>query len=196
MGVIELYNRLIPTLRQQGYSLAEIGERVGVSRERIRQILKQYYPESLYPSTLKTKEVNQLTGISEAKLRRWAKRMGLRRISLNPRTYYIWTVEDIAEANQELKKLCPICGMGISEKRIKYCSDICTKKGKYKNWKKYRWNRLKGIKEERVCQNCGQVFLVSFGQPQKNCSRPCGVLSAWKKRRNKDELPYTNLEPQ
>lgn len=50
VGVADAYDGLIPAMRRSGATLREIGERCGgCSRERIRQVLKESYPESLYP---------------------------------------------------------------------------------------------------------------------------------------------------
>ena len=44
-GVHAVFNGVIPALRSKGHTLQEIGDRCGVTRERIRQILRDYYPE-------------------------------------------------------------------------------------------------------------------------------------------------------
>lgn len=49
-GVYSTFNGIIPTLRSEGTTLQEIGDRCGVSRERIRQILNEYYPENVQRS--------------------------------------------------------------------------------------------------------------------------------------------------
>lgn len=42
IGVYDVYGELIANWRREGYSLQEIGDKVGVTRERIRQILNRY----------------------------------------------------------------------------------------------------------------------------------------------------------
>lgn len=44
-GVFSTFDGMIPTLRSKGYTLQEIGNKCQVSRERIRQILNEYYPD-------------------------------------------------------------------------------------------------------------------------------------------------------
>ena len=46
--VREIYNGQIAQWRQSGNTLQEIANKVGVSRERIRQILTKHYNSSLY----------------------------------------------------------------------------------------------------------------------------------------------------
>jgi len=41
-----VFDGVIPELRASGYTLQEIGDKCGVTRERIRQILNQYYPDN------------------------------------------------------------------------------------------------------------------------------------------------------
>ena len=47
-GIYTIFNGTIPALRSKGHTLQEIGDKCGVSRERIRQILNEYYPDSTH----------------------------------------------------------------------------------------------------------------------------------------------------
>jgi len=69
-GVRDTFNGIIASLREEGYSLREIGEHCGVSSQRIHQILSEDYPNQIArPDNLVTRDAfAQLVGCSAALL--------------------------------------------------------------------------------------------------------------------------------
>jgi hypothetical protein len=61
---LELLNGDIKRLREAGYSLQQIAEKRGVTRERIRQVINKYYPGT-EPKTLKETEAARTFGVLE-----------------------------------------------------------------------------------------------------------------------------------
>lgn len=185
MSVRQVYGGLIASLREDGLSLNIIGRVVGVTRERVRQILMDYYPESLHPrDKLGTPTVSRLTGIGENRLRRWAASAGLRRGGSALHSHYIWTEEEMARALQELRhQVCVICGREAPSPRKAYCSDSCAKIGSYRIYLRSSWRKLHKKVEERWCIICGHPFQTSPFTHQKCCSLKCGAIAGWRKRR-------------
>ena len=61
-SVWEIYNGQVKVLRDQGLTLQAIGDRVGVTRERIRQILKEHYGTTKIPGFVFREQLANLIG--------------------------------------------------------------------------------------------------------------------------------------
>lgn len=93
-SVREVYNGKIGDMRLQGYTLQRIGDTVGVTRERIRQILGRHF-KGIQPEGYCEAEAARLIGCSENMLADLRKR-GI----LTPKRYGGWWLYD----NSELDK--------------------------------------------------------------------------------------------
>lgn len=72
MSVWEVYGSQIVEMRRQGYTLQEIGDKVGVSRERVRQLLTEHNAPK--PSVYKQAQVARLVGCGDGVLDRLRKK--------------------------------------------------------------------------------------------------------------------------
>lgn len=142
-SVHEVHNGQIAVWREQGYSLQQIGDRVGVTRERVRQILNQFYAGtfSRFPNQ---ESVSTLLGCSLSILLRLRKEG----ISTPKRMGGQWrySPEDIAIIVLALYKNCPVCGKPVRVNR-KYCCLECYK-ARWKN--RYRHSSEEAKEKHRA----------------------------------------------
>jgi len=92
-------------LRKAGLSYAEIGRRWGISRDRVRQIVKgKQTPEK---PTLNSKivlrigEVAQLLGLHPNTVRRWSNKGILKSYRINPRGHRRYQQHDVVKLLKE-----------------------------------------------------------------------------------------------
>jgi len=71
LGINERYGDLIVTLRSEGKTLQQIGDQLGVSRERVRQVLAKYWPGCRPPPS--GEEAAKMLGMSYRQFRAAAK---------------------------------------------------------------------------------------------------------------------------
>lgn len=69
LSVWETYNGQVKQLRNQGLSLAKIGDKVGVTRERIRQILEKHYGTTIPSGLIPRIRLAKLLGCSDPMLK-------------------------------------------------------------------------------------------------------------------------------
>jgi len=151
-SVIEIYNGRILDMRREGYTLQQIGDATGVTRERVRQILNKYFGGTKH-DYLSEQEVARRIGCSYGPLER-LRLEGL----INPKRYgrfWLYDMDMVQKAQKILgvgqrgaliTLICKICGKGFSlkgyiynrrfhnEKRPRklpfaFCSKVCY--GKY-----------------------------------------------------------------
>ncbi len=135
-SVREVYNGQIAVWREQGYSLQQIGERVGVTRERVRQILNRFYAGT-FPRFPNQESVCRLIGCSSTRLLRLRKEGIFTPERIGGRLRY--SPEDIEIIVLALHKNCPVCGKPVPVNR-KYCCPECQRA----RWK----NRYRHLSEE------------------------------------------------
>lgn len=84
-------------LRETGLTYAEIGRRLGISRERVRQIVKGTpHKRDIGPKVmLMTRDVAQLLGVHVNTVRRWSKKGILRSYRISSRGDRRFRREDI-----------------------------------------------------------------------------------------------------
>jgi len=107
MPVVDIFNGAIPDMRRQGYTLQAIGDEIGVTRERVRQILNRYYPGT-QPQVLREYQVAKVIGCSPDALR---KLRTAGKINPMPRgKHYLYDRNEIEKAYLAVLKACPHCG--------------------------------------------------------------------------------------
>lgn len=123
--VWQVYNGEIVSLRREGHTLQQIGDHVGVTRERIRQILNEHYGkvEILLLPEIK---VAKLIGCTSNRLEQLRDR-GL----IHPARigyYYRYSRDDIEMAMLALQRWCKHCGkvLPLKRKTRQYCPE-CSK---------------------------------------------------------------------
>jgi len=108
-------------MRRSGYTLQKIGDHVGVSRERVRQILEEHHvkPES---QLLTESKVAKVIGCSIYRLRRVRKQGRLNPLHRgNP--YHYYDKADLEKVKLALQRHCPRCGELLPMVHVgKYCS--------------------------------------------------------------------------
>uniref|UniRef100_A0A6M3J9C9 Putative DNA binding, helix-turn-helix domain containing protein n=1 Tax=viral metagenome TaxID=1070528 RepID=A0A6M3J9C9_9ZZZZ len=126
-GVRFEHGALILSMREAGHTLQQIADVVGVSRERIRQILRDYYPE-VCPRGVSEESVAELLGCSSSVLYRLRKE-GL----INPGRFgslFRYSADDVEKARSLLnKRLCLACG--VKPATIKYCPACTAERKRY-----------------------------------------------------------------
>ncbi len=131
---------LVYNLRRTGATLQEIGDRLGRSKERIRQILVKNYGTTDC-RLLSTEQIAEKTGLSRYQImklyqagvitpeRGWKTGCG---------RYLLWSAPTIGKLKvyEREKRLCRICGGPIPRGRSVCCSQECleeSRKYKYKS---------------------------------------------------------------
>jgi hypothetical protein len=149
-GVVDIYGGTIPFLRNNGVTLEEIGITCGnVTKQRICQILKKFYPEALYPSRqlVSTSKATKMIGMNGQNFEKIAGKMNIKpsRVTLHR---VLWNISSVKLIIAELnKKKCRICGKSIPRSRSVYCGEICYQESrKYRSWDK----EAKKIHNEQV----------------------------------------------
>jgi DNA-binding transcriptional MerR regulator len=158
-----VYLGQIAEMRRQGYSLQQIGNKVGFTRERIWQILASYYP-SVAPESVSEGEAARIIDCPLSRLDSLRKKG----IVKPKRRGDIWRYSkfDLKEATLALQRRCRHCNTVIPMRhRGVYCAE-CQKKSKHNNypflseqakrnarernrqWKERHRERVAGVKEK------------------------------------------------
>ena len=128
---------VIWTMRRAGATLQQIANRMGRTKERIRQILVNKYGSAKH-TLISTEQLYKLSGISRYRViemyeaniiapeKEWETSIG---------RHLLWHPDTIVAIKEHLasRKLCKICGGPVPHSRRIYCSDECYREGhKYK----------------------------------------------------------------
>ncbi len=126
IGVFQIYNGQILEMRREGRTLQMIGDTIGVTRERIRQVLNKYYGGTDMPF-LTIRELAQRVGYSEHTVYRLT-RAGI----LNPKRVgwlYLFGKEDIKKAIAAMS--CKHCGAPRVKRSRLYCAACSLERRRY-----------------------------------------------------------------
>lgn len=113
---VETFNGLIPQMREGGHTLQAIGDVCGVTRERIRQILEEHYPNTA-PLFFREGAAERLLGFTAGRLSHLRGR-GL----INPKRrgkHWLYNKAELEKAMLAYYHPCLMCGE--ITKRPKYC---------------------------------------------------------------------------
>lgn len=128
---------IIFAMRSAGAPMREIAEKVGISKERVRQILSRNLGTTKH-KWLSTLQVCEATGLPRNKiLDLYDKGIIAPRSSwgAGTRKYHLWNSSDvkIIIAYYENRHLCRVCKKPLPKNRILFCSDDCRReRHKYK----------------------------------------------------------------
>ena len=114
-SVWETYNGQIMEWRKQGLALQLIGDKVGVTRERVRQVLERYYGTTVVPGLVPRGKLARLLGCSSQRLQKLEKE-GL----LTPDHYggfYLYDRDESEKAalmviqppKPDVERICEVC---------------------------------------------------------------------------------------
>ncbi|MBA7481171.1 hypothetical protein ES707_16641 [subsurface metagenome] len=98
LGIATSRHDEVVKLKETGLSYAEIGRRLGISRERARQLAKgklRQKPDLQSKVMLKTGEVAQLLGVHVNTVRRWSDQRLLKVYRIGPRGDRRFSREDL-----------------------------------------------------------------------------------------------------
>lgn len=123
---MQLLDGDIKRLREEGYTLQQIGEKGGVTKEWIRQILKQYYPGTK-SKVLSESQTAKILGVSITKIIH-LRRKGLIRPEKTNKNYR-YDEKTIEEVKKTLYKPCRICGNPIPPRNTTLCA-VCSEKSR------------------------------------------------------------------
>jgi len=86
----------IKKLRKEGLTYSEIGQRFGITKERVRQLINRKPPEPPAPKLmLTTSEVSSILGLHPNTVRRWTQNGTLQACRVSPRGDRRYRKEDI-----------------------------------------------------------------------------------------------------
>lgn len=128
IGVVKIYDGLIPNMRREGNTLQQIGDRIGVTRERVRQILSAVYPQ-VNNEYLREAQVEELIGCGRGCLTTLRKKGILNPIHTNK--FYLYDKDEIIKARQSVCMVCVVCGKQLGSHRHKYCLSCGKERERY-----------------------------------------------------------------
>ncbi len=123
VGIYQEYGDLIVALRSEGRTLQQIGDQLGVTRERVRQVLSKHYPDCSAPPS--TEAAAKMVGMSYRRFRSIANRLGIQPIA-RTRTRIRWSPNVLpALLSADKPPSCRVCGRNVPPPRRVYCSEEC-----------------------------------------------------------------------
>jgi len=132
----DVYNGQIYDMRQKGATLQGIGDEVGRSRERVRQILKEHYGDTEIKGFITTEEIAKLAGCSIYFMRKLIKH-GLIKSAYSPKKHRLWNtkiVPSVIETIEKERRHCEVCGELITfgkrceeHRKVKLTCFVCGK---------------------------------------------------------------------
>lgn len=118
-SVVELLDGEIKRLREAGYTFQQIAEKGGVTRGRIEQVIKKYYPGT-EPRTLNEKEAAKLLGIPYDTLLRLRRNGLVHPVKLG--RFYRYDGKTLEEVRKAMIKPCRICGNPVPPGKKSLCA--------------------------------------------------------------------------
>jgi len=145
-SVWEVYNGEIATMRRQGQTLQEIGDQVGVTRERIRQILCEHYGK-VEILILNETRLAKILGCRVSRLEK-LRQEGI----INPKRHGYFWYYDRNEAEKTmlaLQRWCQHCGEPLAiNHQGKYCPKC------QKEYQRYGYPFLSDDAKRRHSKSC------------------------------------------
>ncbi|HEX9896593.1 MAG TPA: hypothetical protein VGA85_02905 [Dehalococcoidales bacterium] len=141
---------LIHEMRQAGAPMREIAEKVGVSKERVRQILTQNIGSTKHEwfSTLQLCEESGLPRNRVLELQKLGVITPAFAWGIGRRRYLLWSPEAVKVITDYYSThyFCRVCNKALPRKRILFCSDTCRQERH-----KYKYMTLE--EKKRVLEN-------------------------------------------
>jgi len=122
-------------MRKKGFTLQQIGDKFGITRERVRQRLVDNHSSSYF---LATKELAKLCQCS-TDIVHYLQRQGLIQSRQNNHRG-LWGLD--ALKTLMAYRSCEICGSLLPSKKIHYCCDACYQIGNRQAREKCMWRHL------------------------------------------------------
>lgn len=138
-GAWDTYNGYLADRREGGATLEEIGNEVGISRERVRQILVHHYGTTKMTLLLTAKQLGQLMHLSTTTIARY-RRCGIIKPANDSHWLPLYNTDAIMAISTFRR--CRICDKPLPAGKFSYCSPECYKVGDYEAHKRCMWRRL------------------------------------------------------
>ena len=130
IGVWQQYGSQLKVLREQGLSLQAIGDKVGVTNERIRQLLKKHYGTAKVSRVGTRIALAVSLGCNPYKLKLLEKQGILHPIHSGGR--YLYSHDEAVKAIVALQRYCKHCGEPLPPMHcIKYCLKCARERKRY-----------------------------------------------------------------
>lgn len=142
----------IYAMRYSGATLRQIADKIGRTKERVRQILLKNYGSTRH-KLFSTKKACEMSGLSYHKVMKLCEDGVISPVvewDTISGHHYLWSHAGIEKIKvfRELAKTnrnCRICGAPVPEERQNYCSEHC-----YKESHKYRYRSLEAREKHRT----------------------------------------------
>jgi hypothetical protein len=122
--VVELLDGDIKKMREAGYTLSQIAQRGGVTRERIRQVINEFYPGTK-PKTLTELQVAKKLGVPSRIIKDLRIKGVIQPIIIGDSYRYNGRI--LRKIITALTRSCKICGNPVPRGNIKYCENCSIK---------------------------------------------------------------------
>ena len=164
---------LIFEMRQAGFPMREIAEKVGVSKERVRQILSRNAGSTKHEwfSTLQLCEESSLPRNRVLELQKQGVIKPAFEWGIGKRHYLLWPHEAVKAIADyySTHHFCQVCNKPLPKKRVLFCSDLCRQeRHKYKYMTPEEKKRvLTNIRRYRERKRRESQMIISSAMPMK-----------------------------
>lgn len=122
--VIELLDGDIKKMREAGYTLAQIAQRGGVTRERIRQVINTFYPGTK-PKTLTESQTAKMLGVTLDIIKGLRIKGVIQPIKIG--AFYRYDRKNLRKIKAALNRFCRVCGNPVPPGNTKLCESCSVK---------------------------------------------------------------------
>lgn len=141
---------LIYEMRQAGAPMREIAEKVGISKERVRQILERNLGSSRH-AWLSTLQLCTISGLPRNRVLELYEQGVIKPETTwgaGKRHYLLWASEAASTITQHYQThhLCMVCKKPLPKNRILFCSDSCRQE-------RYKYKYMTLEEKQRVLDN-------------------------------------------
>jgi hypothetical protein len=163
-------NTIIYDMRQSGATLQQIADKIGKTKERVRQILVQNYGSTRH-QLISTEQLCRLSGLPRNRIiELYEDSVVIPEVEWNTgiRHYLLWSPATWGQVISYYKRhrLCKICHRPIPNDRRVYCCAECCKEGhkyRYKSAEARERRRIRnGKRTKRIRQSEGHLKVVSY----------------------------------
>jgi hypothetical protein len=141
---------LICEMRHAGAPMREIAEKMGISKERVRQILESNLGSTRHGwlSTLQLCSISGMPRNRVVELCEQGKITPATNWTTGKRRYYLWapTVPEEINAYYRTHHLCQVCQRPLPRNRIRFCSDACRQE-------RHKYKHMTPIEKKRVLES-------------------------------------------
>lgn len=146
-GVWETHGDYIVNARKAGDALLKIGNAVGVTDERIRQLLVKHYGTTKLASHLSSLELSRIVNLNVRTINDYRNK-GIIKAVNNGHYRYLYDIDAVKAIIAHRR--CKICGDPLPKGKWAYCSEPCRKAGHYDSQKRTLWRIFRRKRGEPI----------------------------------------------